>query len=265
MSRNNVEHHMNIPAETRIPKLIHYCWFGKNPKTKLVKICIKSWKKYLPNYKIREWNDKDIKKCNNTYVQEAYRAKKWAFITDYFRLYALYNYGGIYLDSDNEVFKSFDDFLDLKFFSGYENYNGVVSPFTAVLGAEKGNKIIKELLDDYNNLHFINSDGSHNLYTNTARVTDYFKNKYNFVPPYDATDKKYLEDKSIIFPATTFCNYQENVSYAVHHFSGSWLPENTKNETDKHKFSLKDIFSVYNQNGHKVWNVLGIKFKFKRK
>ena len=75
--------------------------------------------------------------CNNQYVQEAYKAKKWAFISDYFRLYALYNYGGIYFDTDNEVFKSFDEFLHLDFFSGYENFNGLISPFTAVVGAKK--------------------------------------------------------------------------------------------------------------------------------
>ena len=91
-----------------IPKIIHYCWFGNSPKTKLVKKCIASWQKYLPEYEIREWNNADILNCNNQYVQEAYKAKKWAFISDYFRLYALYNYGGIYFDTDNEVFKSFD-------------------------------------------------------------------------------------------------------------------------------------------------------------
>ena len=84
-----------------IPKIIHYCQFGNSPKTKLVKKCIASWQKYLPEYEIREWNNADILNCNNQYVQEAYKAKKWAFISDYFRLYALYNYGGIYFDTDN--------------------------------------------------------------------------------------------------------------------------------------------------------------------
>ena len=155
-----------------IPKIIHYCWFGNSPKTKLVKKCIASWQKYLPEYEIREWNNADILNCNNQYVQEAYKAKKWAFISDYFRLYALYNYGGIYFDTDNEVFKSFDEFLHLDFFSGYENFNGLISPFTAVVGAKKGNSIIKDLLDEYNDLHFIKPNGEYDLCTITTRITN---------------------------------------------------------------------------------------------
>ena len=129
---------------SKIPKLIHYCWFGNNKKPEIVLKCIESWNKYLPDYEIREWNDNDLKECTNKYVQQAYKHKKWAFISDYFRLYALYNYGGIYFDSDNEVFKSFDDFLDLNFFTGFENYYDAIKPFTAVVGAKKGNKIVKE-------------------------------------------------------------------------------------------------------------------------
>lgn len=242
-----------------IPKIIHYCWFGNNPKSKLVKQCIESWKKYLPDYEIREWNDKDLKKCKNAYVQEAYKAKKWAFITDYFRLYALYDYGGIYFDSDNEVFKSFDEFLGLNFFSGYENYKGKVFPFTAVIGAQKGNKIVKDLLDEYKDLHFIKTNGEFDLYPNTARVTDYFKRTYNLMPPYDENCKKVLEDGCILFPSNIFCNYEEGISYAVHHFNGSWLGGKSKKNN-----LLKLIFSVYNQNNHKVVCIWGFKIKIRK-
>ncbi len=224
---------------------------------------MKSWKKYLPNYKIIEWNDKNLKNCNNAYVQEAYKAGKYAFVSDYFRLYALYKYGGVYLDTDNEVFKSFDEFLNLDFFTGYENWEGEYFPFTAVVGAKKGIKIIKDLLDEYNDLHFINPDGSYNMYTNTRRVSNYFERTYHFYPPHDGTKPKILEDKCIIYPSNIFCNYEENVSYAVHHFSGSWLPEKTNNKSSISKFSLKNIFSVYNRESHKVWNIFGIKIKFK--
>lgn len=245
-----------------IPKIIHYCWFGNNPKTELVKKCIESWKKYLLDYELREWNDKDLKGCDNIYVNEAYRAKKYAFVSDYFRLYALYNYGGIYLDTDNEVFKSFDEFLNLDFFSGYETWENESFPFTAVVGAKKGNKIIKELLDEYENLHFLNPDGSQNLYTNTRRVTDYFQKKYKFLPPYNPQELKFLEEKSIIFPNYTFCNYEKNISHAVHHFNGSWVPK-TKESAN----ILKEIFSVRNEykNGvkYKVLTILGIKHRIK--
>lgn len=257
MKNNKIDLEQNI-----IPKIIHFCWFGNNPKTKLVKKCIKSWKKYLPDYEIREWNDKDLKDCKIPYVQEAYKAKKWAFITDYFRLYALYNYGGIYFDSDNEVFKSFDEFLNLDFFSGYESWEAESFPFTAVVGAKKGNKIVKDLLDEYDDIHFVNPDGSLNLYTNTCRVTDYFQRIYNFLPPYNGNKLMTLEDKCIIYPANIFCNYKEGVSYAVHHFSASWVPQKVNNNK-KYKFKLRDIFSVHNRDGHKVWNIFGIKMKFK--
>ena len=105
-----------------IPKIIHYCWFGGNDKLESVMKCIESWKKYLPDYEIMEWNESNfnIKKANQ-YVREAYDNKKWAFVTDYVRLIALYENGGIYFDTDVEVFKSFDSLLSEKAFFGFES------------------------------------------------------------------------------------------------------------------------------------------------
>lgn len=245
-----------------IPKIIHYCWFGNKSKPDLVLQCIKSWKKYLPDYEIKEWNDENLKNCDNLYVQEALKQKKWAFISDYFRLYALYNYGGIYFDTDNEIFKSFDEFLNLDFFSGYENWNGYISPFTAVVGAKKGHKIIKELLDQYNYLHFIEPDGSLNLYTNTRRVTDYFQRKYDFIEPYDENELKILEKNCIIYPSNIFCRYEKNISYAVHHFNGSWVPAQRKYKPT----FLQQLFSITNSNDkkHKIVRLFGFKIAFKK-
>ncbi len=207
-----------------IPKIIHYCWFGNNEKPALIKKCIESWKKYLPEYELREWNDDDLAQCENQYVKEAYKEKKWAFISDYFRLYALYNFGGIYLDTDNEVFKSLDEFLNLEFFTSYQEYKTPPKPFTALFGAKKGNKIVKELLDEYNGLSFYDEHGDINLYTNTDRVEAYFMRKYNIAPPYNPNKKIELENGVIIFPSTYFCKFDEDISYAVHHFNGSWVP-----------------------------------------
>ena len=120
--------------EDKIPKIIHYCWFGKNKKSEVIEKCIKSWKKYLPEYEIREWNDEDVQNIECNYVQEAFSMKKYAFVSDYFRIYSLYNYGGIYFDTDNQIFKSFDDFLDLDFFTGYENWKNKILLFIAVVG-----------------------------------------------------------------------------------------------------------------------------------
>ena len=237
-----------------IPKIIHYCWFGNNKKDKFVNKCIKSWKKFLPDYELREWNDKDLENCENKYVLQAYKAKKYAFVSDYFRLFALYNYGGIYFDTDNEVFKSFDDLLNFDFFSGHEECNGVPYPFTAVIGAQKNNKIIKNLLDEYDDISFINIDGSLNLKTNTIRVSEYFEKFYGVTKPYDGSKTIKLEENSFIFPQDWFCTYKKGVSYAVHHFNYSW------GKSKKESF-LQKLFSVKNDysNGikRKVITVLG--------
>lgn len=211
--------------EQKIPKLIHYCWFGDKEKPELVKKCIESWKKFLPDYEIREWNNLDLEICTNQYVKEAAECKKWAFVSDWFRLYALYNFGGIYFDSDNEVFKSFDEFLNLDFFTGYERYKTNIHSFTAVVGAKKGNAIIKNLLDEYNNITFYDEYGELNLTTNTQRVEDYFKNMYNLKPPFNPNRKFVLEKNCIVYPANYFCSYEQDISYAVHHFNGSWVPD----------------------------------------
>ena len=106
--------------EIRIPKTIHYCWFGRGEKPEIVKKCIDTWKDKLSDYEIIEWNEDNFDINQNDYVKEAYKAKKFAFVSDYVRVYALYNYGGIYLDTDVEVFKSFDDVLDNESFWGFE-------------------------------------------------------------------------------------------------------------------------------------------------
>ena len=251
---------------TKIPKIIHYCWFGNNPKSELIKKCISSWKKYLPDYELREWNDEDLKNCTNQYVQEALECKKYAFISDYFRLYALYNYGGIYLDTDNEIFKTLDEFLDLDFFSGFEVYDDEfvhdkISPFTAVVGSKKGNRIIKDLLEEYNDIHFIKPNGEMDITPNTDRVTNYFKQKYNLTETYNPNQKLVLEDNCIIYPANYFCNYKKNVSYAVHHFNATWLEQKPK----KKKLSfLQQIFSIYKRNQYKIICIFGFKLKIKR-
>ena len=95
-----------------IPKIIHYCWFGKNPLSDLAKKCIDSWKKYCPDYEIIEWNEENFDINSNVYVKEAYDSKKWAFVTDYVRLYALDKCGGIYMDTDVELLKGIDVFLE---------------------------------------------------------------------------------------------------------------------------------------------------------
>ena len=135
-----------------IPKKIHYVWVGNQPKSKLVKACIKSWKKYCSDYEIIEWNNDALMNIDNQYVREAFEEKKWAFVSDYLRLYALKTQGGFYCDADLEITNLLDEFLNLDFVTGYENYKGNIAPITALMGASKDNKIITDLLIK----HYIN-------------------------------------------------------------------------------------------------------------
>ena len=123
----------------KIPKIIHYCWFGKKEKPNIVKKCISSWKVILKDYEIIEWNEENFDISSNNFVRQAYENGKFAFVSDYVRVYALYNYGGIYLDTDVEVFKNFDPLLNNESFWGFEEKNFIA---TSTIGAQKNNKFI---------------------------------------------------------------------------------------------------------------------------
>lgn len=137
-----------------IPKVIHYCWFGKNKKSKIMEDCIKSWKKYCPEYKIVEWNETNFDINMNEYTKRCYDEKKWAFLSDYVRLYIIEKYGGIYLDTDVEIVKPLDTLLSCKCFFGFEN-NSYINTGLG-FGAEPNNEIIKLMLERYYPLFFSN-------------------------------------------------------------------------------------------------------------
>ncbi|CDH04386.1 glycosyl transferase [Xenorhabdus bovienii] len=225
-----------------IPKKIHYVWVGDKPKPQFVLDCIQTWKKFLPDYEIVEWGNQSLEGIHNDYVDEAFKHKKWAFVSDYLRLFALYNEGGIYLDTDVEVTNNFDKFLNLDFFSCYENYKQQCYPITsAVMGANRQNKIILELLREYENIHFENKNGL-NLETNIIKITRYFEDKFGFLPPYNGYQQSELTHNSCIFPFYYFCTPEYGkTNYAIHHFNGSWLPSHSR----KNKLSIfgKIIFA----------------------
>lgn len=161
-----------------IPKKIHYCWFGGNELPVSAKKCINSWKKYFPDYEIIQWDESnyDIKK--NTYIREAYEAKKYAFVSDYARFDVLYQQGGIYFDTDVEVIKSFDDILKIGSYMGCEvdgndDENRVSILINPGLGmaAPKGLKIYKEILDYYDKQNFLDFNGNINTTTVVTRTT----------------------------------------------------------------------------------------------
>jgi mannosyltransferase OCH1-like enzyme len=199
-----------------ITKVIHYCWFGGNQKSQAIIDCINSWKKYMPNYELVEWNESNFDINCNDYVKEAYNCKKWAFVTDYVRLWVLYNYGGIYMDTDVEVFKPFDEFLSNTAFTGFEN---VGYPVTATMGSVKDNPLIKEMIDYYSDKHF-EWLGYGNTTTNTVIMSDILS-----CHGIDRNRNELQRTANItIYPKDTFCPYPipTESSYAMHKMFGSW-------------------------------------------
>lgn len=206
-----------------IPKKIHYCWFGRGPMPELALMCINSWHKHMPDYQYKLWNEDNFDINSVPYVKEAYESKKYAFVTDYVRLYALYTEGGIYMDTDVEVLKSYDDLLGLSGFTGYEGSKHL-PPVTGTMASEAGNAWVKEQLDSYVGVHFIKPDGTLDTTTNTTRISNIMK-EGGFVQ--DGKEKVYKDMH--IFPVDYFCPRQtsgerlftEN-TYCDHHFMGSW-------------------------------------------
>lgn len=205
---------------------LHYVWLGGAPKSKLIYDCIASWKRCMPDAEICEWNDETIKNFDNKYLREAISNRKWAFASDYIRLRVLYDHGGIYLDTDVLMFRSLAEFYDHEFFTGFEKYEGRISPVTAVMGCKQGNAFAKRLLENYDTEKFILPDGSLNFETNTKKITKVLVDWYRFDPETDI----YQEREGIhIYPSYYFCTPDgEHDSYSAHLFNGSWVPTRQK-------------------------------------
>lgn len=208
---------------SRIPKIIHYCWFGGKEKPPLVKRCIESWEKHLKDYEIIEWNEDNFDIKSNKFVYEAYLSGKYAFVSDYVRLYAIYKQGGIYMDTDVEVLAPLDEFLVNKAFSGFESIDYVP---TAIMGCEKNFKLFGEFLAYYNDKSFIKKDGSFDLTTNVRIMTKILE-KYGL--------KKNGEFQIIndfaIYPRDFFCPLDDTTgrmhktknTATIHWFNKSWI------------------------------------------
>lgn len=186
-----------------IPKIVHYCWFGGNEMPPLVKWCMKSWKKHLPDYTFKLWNETNFDVNSVPFVKEAYEAKKYAFVADYVRLYALYTEGGIYLDSDVRVLKSLDCFLKYDFVSSHEFYPSNFKPYIKLLNEDgtpkdpeqfilglsvssttlfacKGLPLIKDCMDFYHDNHFLDSNGKPRLNLVSGFILSKKAEKYGY-------------------------------------------------------------------------------------
>lgn len=217
-----------------IPKIIHYCWFGRNPKPKLAEKCIKSWKKYCKDYEIIEWNEDNFNISEAPlYVRQAYEEKKWAFVTDYVRLYAMVNYGGVYMDTDVEVVKPLDEYLVHEAFSGFESEVNIP---TGIMASEKKFPLFNELLHYYDNIQFVKEDGSLDLTTNVEIITNICKAK-----GFEPNGKFQIVEGFALYPKEVFCPggacslkvkpTPETVT--IHWYAGSWLDEKTRAEKEE--------------------------------
>jgi len=208
-----------------IPKIIHYCWFGGNPLPEDAKVYIESWKKYCPDFEVREWNEANFDMNCCVYVKEACAAKKWAFVSDYARFWILYNYGGIYFDTDVEMIRPIDDILQCGAFMGIEAGPDILVAPGLGMGAEAGNRLYWEILNYYNNQTFYMPDGTINKTSVVCRVSEILKNN-----GYKSSEKKEFIGGVTIYPVDYFCpinyyngkiNITENTR-TIHHYAESW-------------------------------------------
>ena len=220
-----------------IPKVIHYCWFGGSELPESVKKCIESWRRVMPDYEIKRWDESNYKIDKCKYMKDAYAAKKYAFVSDYARLDILYNHGGIYLDTDVETLKAFDDLLKLDGFCGFEQGKKKVPNEVntgLVLGARKHLEILKTLRDEYNQRGFDTTPCTTIQTQQLLKMGLKLNNQTQTI-------------KSLtIFPDSYFCPMNQYTgettitknTYSVHHYAASWnLPVDQERRLLRMKYS----------------------------
>lgn len=234
-----------------IPKTIHYCWFGRGPKPDLAKKCIHSWKRHCKGYRIIEWNEDNFDiSTAPVYVQQAYEAKKWAFVTDYVRLKVVYDHGGIYMDTDVELKKNLTPLLSHSAYFGFENKEYINTGLG--FGAHKNSPILAELMLDYYDIPFLLEDKSFDLTPCPVRNTKVF-----------LRNGLIQEDRCQILPGDILvlssvylcpCNpdmtFKEDshLSYSIHWFSGSWFPEDKREHFKKWIEALRKDYLLHTPN-----------------
>lgn len=225
-----------------IPQLIHYCWFGGNEKPEIVLRCIESWKTYMPDYKIIEWNESNYDVLKSAFMSEAYAQKKWAFVSDYARFDILNQHGGIYVDTDVEFLRPIpEEILAYEAFTGYE-HAGKVSP-GLIFAAVPGFGITQELLQAYNTMHFV-VDGNI-VYKTVNMVTTEILQQHARLE----SGTFQVIDGLAIYPSAYFCGYDQDVmeydirpeTISVHHYAGTWMKKTVKRRIQA---VIKKVFGV---------------------
>ena len=210
-----------------IPKIIHYCWFGRGEMPELVQKCIASWHTYMPDWKYRLWTEDnfDIESAP-AYVQEAYAAKKYAFVSDYVRLWALEREGGVYLDTDVELLRSFEHLLNDTAFIGLEESLALL-PGTCVMACEAYCQWVKDMLATYDCAHFLRVDGTLDMTTNVQRLGERMvqggllhERKVQYLPQWGL--RVYTHDYFSPITSTRLMRKTKN-TYCIHRFAGTWV------------------------------------------
>lgn len=253
-----------------IPKIIHYTWFSGESFPEKIQDCIDSWHKLLPDYKFVHWDMERIKDIDVPFLKEAIAEKKWAFASDYVRLYAVYRYGGIYLDTDVMVYEAFDDMLSLPFFIGresswhFEGHKTVCYLSSHCFGGEKGHPYLKDTLEYYNNTHFVRCSNKNvpNVLRLDMTIEPYIQaviaQKYGFDWNYSVTGKQELKEGITVFPSEFFdatSHPFDGKKYCVHLASGSWRESEMYNPDITWKYKMewrivKLIRNVLNRMGY---------------
>lgn len=213
-----------------IPKIIHYCWFGHGAKPAIFDLCKESWAIYAPDFTVMEWNESNFDLSVNAFVRSSYDKKAWAFVSDFARAWALYNFGGIYLDTDCELRRPLNSFLSHSAFSGFQEKG---FPFTALWGAQRGHKWPGLVLD-----YYASRDFSHGERPNTEFVSTILVDHFGIDPNKDRL--QHGRDGVTIYPSSHFCvDLPQN--FAVHHFDGSWV-EHPANKMSFKKKVQRDFY-----------------------
>lgn len=212
-----------------IPKVIHYCWFGGNPLPEKDKKCIESWKKYCPDYEIKEWNESNYDINKNKYMSDAYKEKKWGFVPDYARFDIIYNEGGFYLDTDVELVKSLDELRENKAYMGFECgmwINGGIG-----FGAEAKNPTLRDLRDMYEKISFYKEDGTINLKPSPYYITEHLeekglkrKNEIQMIEQMKIYPIEYFAPKDYITGKLT----KTKNTISIHQYNASWFSPKKK-------------------------------------